>query len=66
MPAAAIAAPRSGDALERTWHVIVLVDSTTDLIARPVRATSPLEARRKYLREMSRSESIVRIDGPIT
>lgn len=62
---AAVTAPRSAVALERTYHVIVLVDSTTDLVARPVRATTPLEARRKYLREMGRTESIVRVEGPI-
>jgi hypothetical protein len=59
-----IQAPRAGAALERTYNVIVFVDSTSDLVIRPVQATSPLAARRQYLQVMGRNESIVRVETP--
>lgn len=51
-------------AAERTFRVVVFVDSTGELVVRSVRAVSALEARRAYLRVMGRGECIVRVDGP--
>lgn len=44
------------------FNIVVFVATTGDTVIRPVQATTALQARKQFLREMTQAESIVRID----
>lgn len=44
------------------YNIVVFVETTGDTVIRPVHAESPLAARKAFLREMTKAESIVRIE----